>query len=111
LQYVGNGKGSLQEAANNKQVIIMTYHSSKGLDFENVFLPFLSWDISISKTKSDILLMVAMTRSKKNLTITYSGNPHALLEKFINDDDIVTSISTNNNFQNLTNLNDIELDF
>jgi superfamily I DNA/RNA helicase len=111
LQYVGNGKGSLQDAERNRQVIIMTYHSSKGLDFDNVFLPFLSWDLSISKTKSDILLMVAMTRSKKNLTITYSGNPHALLEKFINDDAIVTPISVNNNKGNLSNLNDIELDF
>lgn len=64
LHFVGNGVGSLEKAEKDKDVILMTYHSSKGLDFDNVFLPFLSWDLYIDKYKPDTLLMVAMTRCK-----------------------------------------------
>ena len=40
LQYVGNGYGSFTE--DGGIICVMTYHSSKGLDFDNVFLPGLS---------------------------------------------------------------------
>jgi ATP-dependent exoDNAse (exonuclease V) beta subunit len=42
LQFIGSGYGSLSDAEQNKEAILMTYHSSKGLDFDNVFLPFLN---------------------------------------------------------------------
>ena len=74
IQYIGNGIGSLEDAVRRKDIILMTYHSSKGLDFENVFLPFMSWDLFIAKFKPDTLLMVAITRTKKNLCISYTGN-------------------------------------
>ena len=35
----------------------MTYHSAKGMDFDNVFLPFLSDDISISRRDEETLFM------------------------------------------------------
>lgn len=76
IQYVGNGNGSLEDAVRRKDIILMTYHSSKGLDFENVFLPFMSWDLFIATFKPDTLLMVAITRTKKNLCISYTGNLH-----------------------------------
>ena len=60
----------------------MTYHSAKGMDFDNVFLPFLSDDISISRRDEETLFMVAITRSKMNLFITYSGYLHRLVSKF-----------------------------
>lgn len=85
IQYVGNSYGSFLKYGN--KITIMTYHSSKGLDFEHVFLPemnssqFISYDEDLSK----VLFMVAMTRSKKNLYITYSGNKHAYIDKFAGD--------------------------
>ena len=41
MNYIGNGIGSLIDASENKKIILMTYHSSKGLDFDNAFLPML----------------------------------------------------------------------
>lgn len=81
-QYVGNSYGSFELAAKRNHVIIMTYHSSKGMDFENVFLPFLSSDTSIAYSDGDTLFMVAMTRSKTNLYITYSGRLHSFVKRF-----------------------------
>ncbi len=104
LQYVGNGNGSLEKAEKNKDAILMTYHSSKGLDFNNVFLPFMSWDLFITKYKPDVLLMVAMTRSKKNLCISYTGNLYSRIEMLTLDETIdITRIEirptrTNQNF-------------
>jgi superfamily I DNA/RNA helicase len=74
LEYLGNGYGNLYNANISGKIIIMTYHSSKGLDFDNVFLPFQSryfnnlyfpndYDGSAKKT----LFMVGMTRAKKQL--------------------------------------------
>lgn len=85
LEYIGNGFGSLQNATNNHKVMIMTYHSAKGLDFESVYIPNLYeglkiWrkpdnteDLEMSKT----LFFVALTRSRRKLFISYSANkPH-----------------------------------
>jgi superfamily I DNA/RNA helicase len=83
LEFVGNDHGSFRHARDNNNVIIMTYHSAKGMDFQNVFIPFLSisrhekFDFFIPRP-----LMVAMTRSNYNLTISYSGEPMACVELF-----------------------------
>ncbi|WP_341222153.1 3'-5' exonuclease [Polaribacter atrinae] len=82
IEYVGNGYGSFQNAERNRNTILMTYHSAKGMDFDNVFLPFLNDDVSISKSNEETLFMVAITRSKMNLFITYSGYLHHLVSKF-----------------------------
>ena len=85
LQYVGNGTGNFSE--NSRKITIMTYHSSKGLDFDNVFIPglnrnlFITYNQELSKT----LFMVAMTRSRNNLYLTYSGYKHDYLQKFSSD--------------------------
>ena len=82
MQYVGNGKGSFAGVLKNKDTILMTYHSAKGLDFDNVFIPFLTKNLQISQTKPLVLFMVAMTRSKKNLYLTYSNDLHSYVDKF-----------------------------
>ena len=66
-QYIGNSYGSFENAAENRHLIIMTYHSAKGMDFDNVYLPFMSNSTSFGKGDNKTLLMVALTRSKKNL--------------------------------------------
>lgn len=81
-EYVGNNYGSFEHAQQNRNLIIMTYHSSKGMDFDNVFLPFLSTSTYIPSSDPHTLFMVAMTRSRKNLFITYSEYLHHFIEKF-----------------------------
>jgi len=58
----------------------MTYHSAKGLDFETVFLPFLNDGQSFWWKDKEIdrrLFFVGVTRSRRNLFLSYSGaRPH-----------------------------------
>lgn len=113
LHYVGNGNGSLINASENQKVILMTYHSSKGLDFDNVFLPMLDegnmWfpPDKYDDNKLKTLFMVAMTRSKKNLYLSYIYKLNRLLHDIseqcnqINIDDVLnpkTSSSNSFNF-------------
>ena len=107
LQFVGSNYGSLLNAEQNKEAILMTYHSSKGLDFDNVFLPFLNTHFYLHPSNADTLFMVAMTRSRKNLYLTYFGYTHDLVDKFksecteISISDIINPRATNrttNNF-------------
>lgn len=82
MQYIGNGYGKFDE--NDHRIIIMTFHSAKGLDFENVFIPFANASMYISPRESiaKTLFMVAMTRTRKNLYITYTGYPSEFLNAF-----------------------------
>ena len=105
LQFIGNGHGTLKDAENNKEAILMTYHSSKGLDFDNVFLPFLNTHFSIH-SNAETLFMVAMTRSRKNLYLTYFGYTHYLVDKFKSDcteisiSDLLNQRATNREINN-----------
>ncbi len=70
-----------------------TYHSAKGLEFDAVFLPFLSeqfWpnpsDIEAlglqeATAKDSLLLYVGITRAKATLVLTYSGKMTSLLPR------------------------------
>ena len=82
IQYVGNGYGRFDE--NDHRIVIMTFHSAKGLDFDNVFIPYSNASMYIcpNDSLSKTLFMVAMTRSRRNLYITYSGYPNDYLETF-----------------------------
>ena len=99
MQSVGNGTGNFSEES--RKITIMTYHSSKGLDFDNVFIPglnrnlFITYNSDLSRT----LFMVAMTRSRNNLYLTYSGYKHDYLQKF-SSDCISIDIHANLNQQN-----------
>ena len=108
-QFVGSGYGSLKDAENNKHTIIMTYHSAKGLDFDNVFLPFLNSSLYITPNNEETLFMVAITRSRKNLYLSYFGYTHNLVDKFKSG---CTEISINqlNNNSNSTRPSD-DFDF
>jgi superfamily I DNA/RNA helicase len=75
---------------------IMTYHSAKGLQFENVFIPW----VSESDKKSFLsthrtALYVAMTRTYRNLFIMHTGSflPHPLA--FIPKEMYLTTMTDN----------------
>ena len=72
--------------AHIKTVYLTTFHSAKGLEFDNVFIPFLSNDklpdpetVANAVSEADAysneikLLYVAATRSKYGLYMTHSG--------------------------------------
>jgi superfamily I DNA/RNA helicase len=83
LIYIGQGYGSLTEADTNNKIILMTYNSAKGLDFDHVFLPMLGENIYIPENKAETLLFVALSRSKYNLMVSYSGTLYSLMGKFM----------------------------
>ena len=55
---------------------LMTYHSSKGLQFENVFLP----DCTVEDNDNRNPLYVAVTRTYQSLYILHSGNLSSLFD-------------------------------
>ncbi|HEU5064594.1 MAG TPA: ATP-dependent DNA helicase UvrD2 [Gaiellaceae bacterium] len=68
-------------------VHLLTYHRAKGLEFEAVFLPRLEereLPSKLSKTADALaeerrLLYVGITRAKRHLAVTWSGNPSRFL--------------------------------
>lgn len=102
MQVVGNGYGSLESSQRNGDIILMTYHSAKGLDFDNVFLPFLNSELSISPNNEKTLFMVAMTRSRKNLYLSYHGRLNSIVNPFMNECTEI-NISEQINTQNQNN--------
>jgi superfamily I DNA/RNA helicase len=87
LQVFGGGSGSLHDSDTKKMVYLMTYHSAKGLDFANVFLPHLTEDVSLEPMKgaSDDqerrLFFVASTRARERLYLSYHDEPHRFIEE------------------------------
>jgi superfamily I DNA/RNA helicase len=83
LRYLGSGFGDLVESDKTSITYVMTYHSSKGLDFAHVFLPQMNDDISLWKNDPEMekrLFFVGVTRSRENLFISYSTEePHELV--------------------------------
>jgi superfamily I DNA/RNA helicase len=101
LEYVGNDHGSFKHAKEKHNVVLMTYHSAKGMDFDNVFIPFLS--SSRHERFSFFLpkpLMVAVTRSNMNLTLSYSGDCMAFVDN-IRDACIEIDIDSENEIEYL----------
>ncbi len=84
LRYLGNKYGSLITSDERPIVYVMTYHSAKGLDFETVFLPGLTasaW-FARDEERAQKLFFVGLTRSRKNLFLSYHGDaPHHFLER------------------------------
>jgi hypothetical protein len=62
---------------NNDLPCLLTYHSAKGTEFDNVFIPFANDDENFDRNS----FYVAVTRSNLNLHITYSRQ----LTKHMND--------------------------
>ena len=82
IMYVGNNYGSLTKADTENKVVVMTYHSAKGLDFDYVYLPMVSDGMYIHSNE-DSLLLVALSRSKSGLFISYTGSIYPELKKFL----------------------------
>ena len=97
VEYVGNGYGSLSHAEQHKNVVLMTYHSAKGLDFENVFIPYTNDELfrHVNFNNIETLFMVAMTRGKENLYITYNGTLLSYVQTFSSENSICTNIEIN----------------
>ncbi len=88
MMYIGNRFGSLEKADLERKIIIMTYHSAKGLDFDYVYLPLLGKERT-GKPKfhfswpTDALLLVALSRSKDELIISYTEYLFEPIKRFI----------------------------
>ena len=95
LMYIGNNFGSLVDADTQNKVVIMTYHSSKGLDFDYVYLPMVNNNMYIHSNENSLLL-VALSRSKSGLFISYTDVLYSGLNKFLADVNVV-KIEENNN--------------
>lgn len=79
IRYLGGKSGTLGDSDSQRIIYLMTFYSSKGLDFDNVFIPFMTpKTVFLSKNKSELdgrrLLFVGVTRSRQKLFISYSGN-------------------------------------
>ncbi len=81
LAYFGNGNGNLADSEAKPMVYLMTYHSSKGLDFKSVFLPSVNADMYCGASKKELaedpsienrLMFVAVTRSRENLYVSFT---------------------------------------
>lgn len=82
IQVVVNGAGDFLK---HDVITVTTYHSSKGLDFDHVFLPFCNK--ASNQVEGDArLLMVAMTRCRAELYITYTYSLNDLLLKINKED-------------------------
>lgn len=83
--YLGNGFGDLKCSETKPMVYIMTIHSSKGLDFQGIFIPHLNWDRQFHWEDADLerrMLFVATTRTRQDLFLTYTSNePHEFLKQ------------------------------
>ena len=84
MQCITNGFGSL--VTDSDKIILSTYHSSKGLDFDKVFMPFCN---QVYGTEDDPrLFMVAMSRSRKDLTLSYTTNMNRFIQTFFNNREV-----------------------
>jgi superfamily I DNA/RNA helicase len=89
LRFLGSNNGSLPESDSARLVYLMTYHSAKGLDFNNVFLPDLTANVKLDAKDRRFSnadnerrhFFVAITRSKENLYLSYHGSRHHLLDQ------------------------------
>ena len=88
LRFLGSNNGSLPESDEARLVYLMTYHSAKGLDFNNVFLPDLTAEVKLdakwrhlSKEENERRhFFVAITRSKENVYFSYHGERHPVID-------------------------------
>ncbi len=94
--YLSDENMSLDFSTSNPKV--MTYKSSKGLQFETVFIVGCDQRIGVDKSKS---LYVAMTRSYQDLFIFYSDEMTSLFDEVSTDlyDTQLSGSSSDNDFE------------
>jgi len=98
LMYVGSKIGSLEKADSQNKIVIMTYHSSKGLDFDAVALPNIQTDLG-SSDNEDALILVALSRAKRDLLITFTDKMYSGYNRFLGNT-YVRQISDSKNDNN-----------
>lgn len=81
MQSITNGFGSF--VTDSDKIILSTYHSSKGLDFDKVFMPFCNQGNGCEDDPR--LFMVAMSRSRKDLTLSYTTSMNRFIQQFFNN--------------------------
>ena len=73
-----------EEGRDQKTVFLSTFHGSKGLEWDNVFLVRMNDEVFPQQKDEDGILQerrlfyVAVTRARKTLSLTYSRNPKSL---------------------------------
>ncbi len=82
LMYVGSKYGSLEKADSQNKIVLMTYHSSKGLDFDAVALPNIQTDLGAAGNEN-ALILVALSRAKRDLLITYTNKMYSGYVRFL----------------------------
>jgi superfamily I DNA/RNA helicase len=82
LMYVGSRHGSLEKADSQNKIVLMTYHSSKGLDFDAVALPNIHTDLGATSNEN-ALILVALSRAKRDLLITYTNSMYTGFHRFL----------------------------
>lgn len=87
IEIFGSKSGKLESSAHRRVVYLMTYHSAKGLEFQNVFLPYLKdgnlTSPIVGATAKELAetFFVAATRAKERLYLSYHGsNPHIYIK-------------------------------
>ena len=67
----------------DSKISIMTYHASMGFSFDDVFLPYLNSDLFLcsNETMSRHLFAMALTRSKNDVYLFYSGSKHPYIDE------------------------------
>ncbi len=100
LRFLGSNNGSLPESDTKKLCYLMTYKSAKGLDFNSVFVPGLNdrmlfedgKPLSFSRDEwQRKFFFVALTRSRRDLFLSYHGNPHPYIEEMPKKDIVLSS--------------------
>lgn len=100
FQFLGNGIGAIEKSDQNSIVYLMTYHSSKGFDFEKVFIPFLNSDCLdpiVNREGGEIpdidrkVLYVAVTRSKNDLIMSYNSDKPIKYIKDLVDNQLISA--------------------
>jgi DNA helicase-2/ATP-dependent DNA helicase PcrA len=88
-EFVADLQSRFGEEAAGRGVNLLTYHRAKGLEFEAVFLPRLEEnELPFKRAKfgeavaeERRLLYVGMTRAKRHLELTWSGEPSRFLRE------------------------------
>lgn len=107
MQFVANGYGNFID--NERKITLTTYHSSKGLDFDVVILPFVNNSTSTSEMGKR-LFMVAMTRSRKDLYISFTSNSLNDNIKGFDKKDYIYKDWSNNLFSDSNNDDDFDFE-
>lgn len=107
FRFLGNGFGSFAESDTRPIVYVMTWHSSKGLDFESVALP----DLSNARMDEEAPFYVAMTRARRNLLMSYQGKDSSGKMALVAHCPVVKSVAASAGNTGTTALEDDEIVF